>query len=111
MQFAKVEIERKDDQSNLRPDCIGHYINKNDIDVEIWIEINITHSVDEIKHKYLQDKKIYCIEIDVNQFNNDEFSKETLLSIYCTILIPFVEGGLITQLPLKKLIQQQTQQN
>lgn len=89
LQFAKVEIERKDDQSNLRPDCIGHYINKNDIDVEIWIEINNTHSVDEIKHKYLQDKKIYCIEIDVNQFNNDEFSKETLTKYLLHDFNPF----------------------
>lgn len=59
------------------------------VEFKIWIEINNTHSIEENKRKYLQDNNIYCIEIDVNQFNNEEFSKETLTKYLLQDFNPF----------------------
>lgn len=88
LQFANVDIEKSDTNCDLRPDCIG-YIKANDVIFKIWIEINNTHSIEDNKRKYLQNNNIYCIEIDVNKFNNKEFSKETLTQYLLQDFNPF----------------------
>lgn len=71
MPFSNVEIERTDDKSGKKPDCTG-YVRINGNEIPIWIEINNTHSVEEDKRKYLQENRIYCVEVDVSQFADEE---------------------------------------
>ena len=67
LEFRDVDIEKNDEVSNLRPDCIGYY-GDNDF---IWIEFKKTHAVNSIKKEQIISLKRNCIEIDLKDCELD----------------------------------------
>lgn len=70
--FDKVLLEKT--VFGLRPDCIGI---KKDSDGEehyLWIEIKVTHEVDEIKLKKIKAQNVPCIEIDLSDLIETDFT-------------------------------------
>ncbi len=66
LEFDKVLVEERDDETNLRPDCIGICNGK-----EYWVEFRNTHAVSANKIITIASKKINCIEIDLNECTLD----------------------------------------
>ena len=66
LKFDNIEIECYDKETNLRPDCIGHYGDK-----VIWIEFKRTHAVDAKKKGKIISAKIDCVELDLNVCKQD----------------------------------------
>lgn len=56
--------------SGKRPDCVGVWRDENGKKIEIWIEIKVTHPVDEQKLALIKEMGITCIEIDLKQYAN-----------------------------------------
>lgn len=70
--FESVDIE-KEFKNGLRPDCVGNRREYNGHKTPpIWIEIKNTHAVDDEKKAQIIKDGIFCLEIDVSQFNQDE---------------------------------------
>lgn len=70
--FEQVELE-KEFENGLRPDCVGICKEKNGKrHAPLWIEINNTHAVDDEKKAQIIKDGIFCVEIDVSQFSQDE---------------------------------------
>lgn len=59
--YEKVDVEYFDKETNLRPDCVGFYNNR-----QIWIEFKVSHKLDYNKIRKIIESKIDCIEIDLN---------------------------------------------
>ena len=57
----EVDVEVRDDNTSLRPDCIGRYEDKT-----IWIEFKRTHAVDRAKKEKIISRRVDCLEIDLN---------------------------------------------
>lgn len=66
LRLDRVEIESFDRDTQLRPDCIGYYGDK-----EIWIEFKRAHAVDARKRGKIISAKIDCIELDINSCELD----------------------------------------
>ncbi len=66
IQFDDVKVEERDDELNLRPDCIG-YCKKQ----KYWIEFRNTHEVTAKKITEVVSKKIDCLEIDLRECKLD----------------------------------------
>lgn len=69
--------------SGKRPDCVGVWRDENGKEIEIWIEIKVTHPVDEQKLDLIKKMGITCIEIDLKQYANlheltEEFEQAVL---------------------------------
>lgn len=64
--FDRVEVECYDEETGLRPDCIGYYG-----DSRLWIEFKISHPVDGKKKDKIISAHINCIEIDLNECQLD----------------------------------------
>lgn len=73
--FDKVEVEIRDDESSFRPDCIGYCGNDS-----IWIEFKYTHSVSSAKQQYIVEKGIYCIEVDISKCKLDYTEMESFIT-------------------------------
>lgn len=69
IQFTEVLLECA--QDDLQPDCLCKYVDKNNHEHTLWIEILYTHEVDEIKTKKIKEREIECIEIDVSHLFAD----------------------------------------
>lgn len=61
LHFDRVVVEFKDKETRLRPDCIGYHGDKC-----LWIEFKRTHAVDSKKRGKIISANIDCIEIDLN---------------------------------------------
>lgn len=61
-----VDIEVPDQETNLRPDCVGYYGSK-----KIWIEFKRTHAIDKRKIAKIKSANIDCIELDLNNCAQD----------------------------------------
>lgn len=59
--FEKVEVEERNDYSNLQPDCVG--ITKDGL--RLHIEICVTHQIDDFKKSKIKEGNINCIEIRI----------------------------------------------
>ena len=61
LRFDRVEVEFYDNNTKLRPDCVGYYDEKC-----LWVEFKRTHAVDTKKRGKIISAHIDCIEIDLN---------------------------------------------
>ena len=73
VQFNHVRIEQQviHDNINRRPDCVGIINNK-----ELWIEIMVTHAIDEEKEKDIKKANVACIEIDLSEILREEYTEQ-----------------------------------
>lgn len=78
IEFEEVEVEERNDCSNLQPDCVG--ITKEGL--RLHIEIFVTHQIDDFKKSKIKEGNINCIEIKIpNDFPLDkELLKEFILN-------------------------------
>ena len=61
IEFEEVEVEERNDSSNLQPDCVG--ITKEGL--RLHIEIFVTHPIDDYKKSKIMDGNINCIQIRI----------------------------------------------
>lgn len=73
MVFDEIILEERQDDSGLRPDCIGM---KNGH--RLWIEIKVNHAVEEEKLKYLREHKKGCVEVDLSHFLSRSYTRDEL---------------------------------
>lgn len=66
LKLDRVEVEFYDQDTHLRPDCIGYYGDK-----VIWIEFKRTHAIDTKKRGKIISAKIDCVELDINSCELD----------------------------------------
>ena len=78
--FDKVSKEVWCDlqDGHRKPDCIGSKIGKDGKEHQLWIEIRVTHEVDEQKQKAIKDAKISCIEIDLSDMLKTDYSVDSI---------------------------------
>lgn len=69
LQFTEVFLECA--QDDLQPDLLCKYVDTNNNEHTLWVEILYTHEVDEIKTKKIKEREIECIEIDVSHLFAD----------------------------------------
>lgn len=77
--FDEVLLEQSHNlqDTNLRPDCVGiKRVGGNEH--HLWIEICVTHEVDEQKQKHIRDARIACIEIDLSDMLDADYTKESV---------------------------------
>ena len=78
IQFTEVLLECA--QDDLQPDCLCKYVDANNNEHTLWIEILNTHEVDETKAQKIKERGIECVEIDVSHlFVNSNVIDEDLL--------------------------------
>jgi len=65
--FDRVDVEVYYPELQLKPDCVGYYG-----DTQIWIEFKHTHKVDATKQGKVFSAKINCVEIDLNDCEQDK---------------------------------------
>ncbi|MBQ7551409.1 MAG: hypothetical protein IJT04_07775 [Bacteroidales bacterium] len=75
LHFDRVDVEFKDKETQLRPDCIGHYGDKC-----LWIEFKRTHAVDPKKRGKIISANIDCIEIDLNDCEQNPSAVKWLIT-------------------------------
>lgn len=73
MVFDEIILEEWQEDSRLRPDCIGVKDGH-----RLWIEIKVNHAVDEDKLSYIREHKQGCVEIDFSYFMERGYSRETI---------------------------------
>lgn len=87
IQFDEVFLERRIpiDDSYIQPDCIGR-ITRNGQAHDLLIEILVTHEVDEQKKNDIKALNLACIEIDLSDLIDTDYTseiiKERLLNKY-----------------------------
>lgn len=76
----KVTLEEtiKTKDGEIRPDCVGYIIGKDNKEYRLLIEIFVTHSVGEIKRKAIQSSNEYCIEIDLSDLIDTDYTREKI---------------------------------
>lgn len=79
--FDRVSLEESDGE--LRPDCTGIKIGTDYKEHTLWIEILVTHEVDEAKQEKIRSRGLPCIEIDLSDMLDSDYSRD---SIYCRLL-------------------------
>lgn len=73
MDFDEVILEEWQEDSCLRPDCIGVKYGH-----RLWIEIKVNHAVDEDKLRYIREHKQGCVEIDFSGFMEKDYNRESI---------------------------------
>jgi len=77
--FAKMEVEERNDYSMLQPDVVGIQNNpKTGKTSRLWIEIKVTHEVGPEKYAKIKELGIACVEIDLSMYQDLETSKDTI---------------------------------
>lgn len=66
LNFDKVEAEVW--VGEKKPDCTCTYTDLSGVERTVWIEIKVTHPVDEDKLDYIKEHNISCIEINLRKF-------------------------------------------
>lgn len=74
--FDEILLEEYCD--GLRPDCIGIVSGKDGKDHRLWIEILVTHEVDEKKQKTIKESDVSCIEIDLSDMLKTDYSADSV---------------------------------
>ena len=67
LHFDRVDKEDTDAETKLRPDCTCYYGDK-----VMWVEFKRTHQVDTKKAEKIRKREVDCIEIDLNEFLEDQ---------------------------------------
>ena len=84
--FDNIKLEKifQSEEINRRPDCVGIKCDKYGNTREIWIEIKVTHGVDQLKMQDIREKNISCIEIDLSDLLQTNY---TIDDIYELIIV------------------------
>lgn len=79
IEFVSVELEPHYSIQgiNRRPDCVGK-VQKDDKIIGLWIEIRVTHKVDEEKLEDIKHLGVICMEIDLSELLHTDYTKETI---------------------------------
>ena len=77
--FESVLLEQrfKTTEINRRPDCVG-IIKNGDKQYEVWIEIKVTHEVDEEKLNNIKHLGAICMEINLSGLLDTDYTIETI---------------------------------
>ena len=76
--IVDLEVAYEIEGKLLRPDCVGVVADKEGKEHSLWIEIYVTHEVDEEKIKHIKDSGISCIEIDLSDMLEKGFNEEDI---------------------------------
>jgi len=77
VEFTIVDLERQyaiDDVQNRQPDCVGTKI-INGKTHSLWIEIFVTHAVDDEKRTNIRSIQQPCVEIDLSDLLNTDYDE------------------------------------
>lgn len=79
IEFVSVELEPHYSIQgiNRRPDCVGKVQKDNKI-IGLWIEIKVTHKVDDKKQNDIKKLGVNCMEIDLSELLHTDYTKETI---------------------------------
>ena len=61
IEFVEVEVEKRNDCSNLQPDCVG----VTEEGLRLHIEIFVTNPIDDYKKSKIKESNVNCIEIRI----------------------------------------------
>ena len=75
--FDDVELEGFFE--GLRPDCIGIKKGKDGMEHRLWIEILVTHEVDDAKEKAIRNLQVSCVEVDLSDLLRTDYSEEVII--------------------------------
>lgn len=77
--FLRMEVEERNDYTMLQPDVVGVQLHpKTGEESRLWIEIKVTHEVDEAKRQKIGELRVACVEVDLGLFEEQEVTRETL---------------------------------
>ncbi len=78
--FDNVVLEKTFEiqEKTFRPDCIGIKYDGNNQEHYLWIEIRVTHEVDTTKQAAIKEANISCIEIDLSDMLQTDYTKENV---------------------------------
>lgn len=78
-QFFDVILEKWDDETGKRPDCeCTRPTTSADQIPTLWVEIRVSHEVDDNKRREIIKKGVDCVEIDLQQFIGADYSEDDL---------------------------------
>lgn len=79
IEFSSVglEVRFKTQEVDRRPDCVGT-IQNGDKTTEVWIEIKVTHEVDEEKLNDIKHLGAICMEINLSGLLDTDYTIETI---------------------------------
>lgn len=81
--FDDVKLEKTYYSKDIirRPDCIGIKCDKHGNNREIWIEIKVTHEIDQLKMQDIKNQNITCIEIDLSELLETNFTADNIYEL------------------------------
>ena len=84
--FDDVILEKTyhSEDINRRPDCIGIKCDKYGNNREIWIEIKVTHEIDQLKMQDIKKQNITCIEIDLSELLETNYTADNIYELLIT---------------------------
>ncbi len=84
--FDDVILEKTyhSEDINRRPDCIGIKCDKYGNNREIWIEIKVTHEIDQLKMQDIKNLNITCIEIDLSELLETNYTADNIYELLIT---------------------------
>ena len=79
IKFDEVFLEQRIpiNDSYIQPDCIGRIIKDGEVH-DLLIEILVTHEVDEQKRNDIKALNLSCIEIDLSDLTNTDYTSEII---------------------------------
>lgn len=79
-EFEEIVLENTIVEDGLfrRPDCIAKRTSEADSKHDLWIEIYVTHPLDDKKISEIRKRETYCIEIDMRKFLNEDFTRDSI---------------------------------
>ena len=69
--FDEVLVEQHIEILNRQPDCVGVLNGES-----LWIEIKVTHEVDEAKQRDIAKENISCMEVDLSDLIDVDYTKD-----------------------------------
>lgn len=76
VKFDDIWLEKT--VEDLRPDCICIKRDNRGEEHKLWVEILVTHEVDDAKQKKIQAHKVACIEIDLSDLIDTDYSEDSI---------------------------------
>ena len=74
---VKLEEHFKTDRINRQPDCVGIKEKENNKH-ELWIEIKVTHEIDENKKKDIISQGVICMEVDLSRLLDTNYTIDSI---------------------------------
>ena len=76
VKFDDIWLEKT--VEDLRPDCICIKRDNRGEEHKLWVEILVTHEVDDAKQKKIRAHKVACIEIDLSDLIDTDYSEDSI---------------------------------